>query len=220
MSKILRFEAEPSTLKKALQPMINSVPDWYREIERFYEKEPTVKHCIPFLDALTTGYFIALGKDVYVTQTPHGPSIRYEDLPSPVDDRGPGSTGKMPPPEGYDEEHFVWQTQVAINLPEGYSALFTHPLNRFDLPFITLSGIVDGAMNVHGGNIPFYIKKGFEGLIPAGTPIIQIIPFLRENWESKPKRGLWNKSLLNMSNEDHGKGRWYLRNHHHKKSYK
>ena len=200
--------------------MINSIPYWYKEIERFYEKEPTVKHCIPFLDALTTGYFIALGKDVYVTQTPHGPSIRYEDLPSPVDDRGPGSTGKMSPPEGYDEEHFVWQTQVAINLPEGYSALFTHPLNRFDLPFITLSGIVDGGMNVHGGNIPFYIKKGFEGLIPAGTPIIQVIPFLRENWESKPKKGLWNKSLLNTSNEDYAKGRWYLRNHHYKKSYK
>jgi hypothetical protein len=224
MSKILRFEALPGTFKKTLEPMINSVPDWYRKIERFYnvdnEKYATVKHCMPFLDALTTGYSIALGKDVYVTQTLHGPFINYKDLPSPVGNRAPGATGKMPAPEGYDEEHLVWQTQTAFILPEGYSAIFTHPLNRFDLPFITLSGVVDGEMNVHAGNIPFYIKKGFEGLIPAGTPIIQVIPFLREDWKSKPEKGLWNESLLNTSSDDYKEGRWYLRRKHHRKSYK
>ena len=32
--------------------------------------------------------------------------------------------------------------------------------------------------------MPFFIIKGFEGLIPAGPPYAQIIPFKREDWDS------------------------------------
>jgi hypothetical protein len=72
-------------------------------------------------------------------------------------------------------------------LPDGYSAIVMHPLNRVDLPFITMSGIVDFDKSIHApiGNIPFFIKKGFEGTIPAGTPMFQIIPFKREDWNSE-----------------------------------
>ena len=35
--------------------------------------------------------------------------------------------------------HNLW----TIEAPEGYALLFTHPVNRFDLPFTTLSGLVD-----------------------------------------------------------------------------
>ena len=34
------------------------------------------------------------------------------------------------------------------------------------------------------GQYPFYINKDFEGLIPAGTPMYQMIPFKRESWTS------------------------------------
>jgi hypothetical protein len=32
-------------------------------------------------------------------------------------------------------------------------------------------------------NFPFFIRKDFEGIIPAGTPIAQAIPFKRTDWE-------------------------------------
>ena len=35
------------------------------------------------------------------------------------------------------------------------------------------------------GNVPFFIKSNFEGVIPCGTPMFQIIPFKRENWKSE-----------------------------------
>ena len=41
--------------------------------------------------------------------------------------------------------------------------------------------------------IPFYIKKDFEGIIPKGTPILQIIPFFQQNWLSKKTKGLVKK---------------------------
>jgi hypothetical protein len=32
-------------------------------------------------------------------------------------------------------------------------------------------------------NSPFVIEENFEGIIPKGTPMFQVIPFKRENWE-------------------------------------
>jgi hypothetical protein len=36
-------------------------------------------------------------------------------------------------------------------------------------------------------NLPFLLKDNFEGLIPKGTPIAQIIPIKRDNWNSEVK---------------------------------
>jgi hypothetical protein len=87
-------------------------------------------------------------------------------------------------PQGYYKEHFAWYPDWAIELPEGYSALYTTPFNRFDLPFLMTTGIVDNDKINLPGTMPFFIIKGFEGVIPAGTPYAQIIPFKREDWDS------------------------------------
>jgi hypothetical protein len=72
-----------------------------------------------------------------------------------------------------------------VELPEGYSALYTHPLNRFELPFLTTNGIVDNDKDTIPGTMPFFIQKGVNGILPAGTPFAQIIPFKREHWEAE-----------------------------------
>ena len=93
----------------------------------------------------------------------------------------------MPVDESFHSTEFVWQRPWSTILPDGYSAIIMHPLNRVDLPFITMSGIIDFDKSVHApiGNIPFFIKKGFTGIIPAGTPMFQLIPFKRDNWNSE-----------------------------------
>jgi hypothetical protein len=72
----------------------------------------------------------------------------------------------------------------SIKTPKGYSSIFTHPINRVDLPFYTLGGVVDTDGWGDAGSHPFLLKKGWEGIIEKGTPIIQVIPFKRENWLS------------------------------------
>ena len=74
-----------------------------------------------------------------------------------------------------------WSVQV----PDGWSVLFTHPLNREDLPFRTLSGVVD-CDRWHDGLVHFpalWTDPGFEGVLPAGTPVAQAIPMRREALE-------------------------------------
>jgi hypothetical protein len=102
-------------------------------------------------------------------------------------------------PMGYHEEHFAWWADWAVELPEGYSALYTQPFNRFELPFLTTSGIVDNDKVNLPGTMPFFIIKGFTGIIAAGTPYAQILPFKRENWVSELKTDI---SGMEMSDKN------------------
>jgi hypothetical protein len=104
-------------------------------------------------------------------------------------------------PEGYSEDHFAWWPDWAVEVPEGYSVLYTSPLNRYELPFITTNGIIDNDKVNLPGTMPFFLIKGFTGLIPAGTTYAQLIPFKRDNWESsiviEPPEILYDKNIKN-----------------------
>jgi hypothetical protein len=162
------------------------VPDWYKKSPAYNSKKPLdigLKMCMPFFDATTGGYiqktwtdiFIGLQDDalVYHSATPP-PIMHHRDKVS------------VEISDSYYQAEYVWQRQWTARLPKGFSLLITHPHNRLDLPFTTLSGLVDSDSFYHTyiGNIPFFIKNGFQGFIPAGTPMYQMIPVKRENWES------------------------------------
>lgn len=64
--------------------------------------------------------------------------------------------------------------------------LFMHPANRFDLPFTTLTGMVD-CDSYHDlfVNIPArWSDPAFRGVLKRGTPIAQCIPVRRERLEA------------------------------------
>jgi hypothetical protein len=88
----------------------------------------------------------------------------------------------LPVPAGCQPNKMTWSLPVGWKTPRGWSTLVTHPINRFDLPFETIGGIVDSDRYGSGGNLPFYLKKDWQGILEAGTPIAQIIPFKRESW--------------------------------------
>jgi hypothetical protein len=175
-------------------PTKKNMPQWFIESSRYWFPEDTsslsFKACPALIDAFVTGYVLktpcdifiakgtnAQGEEQVVAMTQHG----YEDFcGSRVDMLG------FPKPPGTDK-HFHWYPNWMPGLEEGYSALYVHPLNRYDLPFTTLSGIIDNDKMDTPGLMPFFLKDGFEGLIPKGTPYAQIIPFKREDWESEEK---------------------------------
>lgn len=183
-----------------LEPSKNFVPDWYKEIKPPNTKDIkslpiklNIKSCVPFLDSFLSGYTISLSMDIAVRKNNDGRvdiTWHFQDL-APVVLRDNTMTLGVPIPMLHEKENFVWSTETVIKTPKGYSCLYTHPLNRHDLPFTTLSGIIDTDSVIHEGHIPFFIKKDFEGVIKSGTPIIQVIPFKRENWQS-----LKNKDLI------------------------
>jgi len=224
--KVLKFEPSKPYFPK-IKTMRSSVPEWYRKGVRQLEPsgnikapQPTIKSCVPFLDAMTSGYYIPLPVDIYVTQENGLPYYAWQPSDEEhINIRTPDAVQGLPIPPGYANQYAGWKTAVALELPKGYSAVFTHPLNRTDLPFFTLSGIVD-SYTMYNGVIPFFLQKDFVGLIPQGTPIVQIIPFKRESWSAEESLGLYAKSQLTHGEMSHVFSGWYRNNVWQKKNYK
>lgn len=181
------------------------IPDWYKKTS-FYpdgntmfsaNQTPTFKRCVPFMDAMISGYIAELWCDILVKNV-HGQIIlEWRNMVDPLHERDISATISLPVPSGHAQQRFAWNVPYFMRTPKGYSSLITHPLNRHDLPFTVLSAIVDTDEVMYGGSMPFFIKEGFEGVIPKGTPLFQIIPFKRENWES-----IENKELISIGNKN------------------
>ena len=69
-----------------------------------------------------------------------------------------------------------------IELEPGYALFATHPVNRADLPFRLLTGLVDAdRFNQVGILFPaVWVDPGFAGVLPAGTPVAQCFAVARE----------------------------------------
>jgi hypothetical protein len=174
-------------------PAVKKIPEWYKSIPRYTgkEKKPTVdngldgtiKTCMPVLDAMTAGYLILSSADVYISKQEEGTLYQWANhnlitFHSPNQIIGyPKSDIKL---KGEKAPKFT--NPWIIQTPKNYSCLFISPLHH-DLPFTTLAGVVDTDTYFNPVNFPFIPDPDFEGLIPKGTPIAQVIPFKRESWE-------------------------------------
>ncbi len=182
----LTFASRKSFIEPPI-PASETIADWYKKTPKFPKEEDPMfvglKSCVPFLDAMTTGYMLTTPCDIKVTQTDQGPAFNWRIDWDPISYRDPKAFQGLTVPEGYSEDIFAWYMPFVFTAPKDVSLFFTHPLNRFDLPFITTSGIVDlnNALNV--GHMPFFIRKDFEGIIKEGTPYSQVTPFVRNDWQ-------------------------------------
>lgn len=204
-------------------PTIKTLPDWYRKADRFainpmtqkpWEmpdgsgKIPTWKACPAVFDIMGTGYVYKTPCDIEFFEDNYGQihckvlDQNYRDF---VGDRTP--MPQFVAPRGYHEKHFAWWADWAVEVPEGYSVLYTQPFNRFELPFLTTSGIIDNDKVHLPGTMPFFVAKGFTGVIPAGTPYAQMLPFKREHWVSEYDVSISYQEMVQKNQENSDKYR-------------
>lgn len=194
MLKIIRFFAkkeygdvgQPSPIKKFL-------PEWYRKSESTFvnhlgEDHAGLKKCIPFLDAMLTGYVLTTPVDIFISKDENGElkiGWNSSDVFAGFITERPKALGElMPRPAGHYPNHLAFKGFWGFKTPRGWSLLVVHPLNRHDLPWTITSGIIDSDRYSTSGNVPFFIKEGFVGMVPAGTPFAQLIPIKRARWGS------------------------------------
>lgn len=175
------------------QPAYNFIPSWYKKMNlrsketlHFGRTQSTAKSCQPLLDSFTNGYMVCAPQDIiFFDETSEiksaqwrapreYPVIEKEDL-----DRMDGFFV----PNEYVKYAFRISTYPIIKTPAGTSVLITHPFNRYDLPFLALSAIVDTDKLHMNLTVTILIKKDFVGVIEKGTPLVQVMPFSRESWE-------------------------------------
>lgn len=193
--KFLAMDEHTFVVKEHPQPASKFIPEWWKKITPHingdkFDLTPapnsTAKKCFPLLDSLTSGYIIPLWTDILVKLDTDGTPIVKWNVDVPVlDTWGYAQSKGFEIPEGYNSLVFKNLHNWSIETPKDYSCLITHPFGYPNLPFHTLTGIVDTDTLKTGITAPFVIKQGFEGIIEKGTPMFQILPFKRDKWKSE-----------------------------------
>jgi hypothetical protein len=201
------------------KPATNHVPKWYKDDKLFTDgnndfikskrnfAEGTYKLCVPLVDALTSGYILVTPCEILVTNLSNDgyePFLEWKVDWTPLDMQNNQVLGSFPIPVGHNKTLFRWVCDWQIKTPNGYSLWTTHPVNRYDLPFTSLTGFIDTDKHPNRLLFPFFIKDGFEGIIPEGTPFAQIIPIKRDRWHSERLKFdedslFFNNNIMNLN---------------------
>jgi hypothetical protein len=189
------FRCDPALIDRIPRPTParRALPDWLRRMpasafsETHGQDVRTLKQCPPFVDAMAYGFVMPLACDVEVAAGRFSwawdlPPLSIDAHPrSPLSFHAPAQAKGAPfhdPDRAFVKFNSFW----TIELEPGYSLFATHPINRADLPFRTLSGLVDSdRFNDVGILFPAaWVDPGFSGVLSAGTPIAQCFPVARE----------------------------------------
>jgi len=192
----ITFRCDPALidLLPRPQPARALLPDWLRQLaprvpsELHQRNIRTVKQCPPFVDAMSHGFTFVLPCDVRVERERFGWDWPLPELSLPGHPRSPLSfhvaeqiAGSPLAPAG-GRSALKFNSFWTVSLEPGWSLLACHPLNRLDLPFRLLSGLVDAdRFNAVGINFPaLWTEPDFVGVLPRGTPIAQCFVVPRE----------------------------------------
>jgi hypothetical protein len=182
-----------ASIIEAPKPAKEFIPDWYKQIQSYIsgKKEPnkndlfdsntTVKKCMPVFDMITAGYIITTPCDIYVDQKDGVPFFVWSgfnaiEFHPVVQTQGhPATKDGLPSPK--------FMCPWSIKTPKGWSTLIIQPTHRESV-FTILPAIVDTDTYINTINFPFKLNDpSFVGLIPAGTPMVQVIPIKRDAWK-------------------------------------
>ena len=191
----IQFRCDP-----ALEPYLprpvparRALPDWLKampaEAHSLMHDHAvrTVKQCPPFIDAMSAGFLMLLPCDIVYRA---GAFSWHWDIPAPHTPGQPSAPLNFHAaaqvsgtPFAKAETNLIKFTSFwTIRLPPGWSLLATHPVNREDLPFRTLTGLVHADLfHAAGINFPaLWTAPGYSGVLPRGLPIAQCCAVPRE----------------------------------------
>lgn len=176
-------------------PSRKFLPGWYKSLVPKYDEEQsggrlftsTIKRCPPFLDSMTVGWIIPLVADVQIKSNDDTSGLDwYCAFSKPVIEcHDPRQINSEKHPE-YPKPPIKFLNYWSIKVPDGWSVLFTPPFNRPDERFTCITGLVDCDKYEEFINFPaFWNKPNYNGILQAGTPLVQAIPIRRDNFEMK-----------------------------------
>jgi hypothetical protein len=184
MSKNIKFTDISGLNFFPPKPAVKEVPRWYKDTPEYTGNSGkkvfndgntthTVKKCIPVFDAITAGYILYTQVDLQISVQDDLPYYTWSDkgaisfhpiVQAPLH---PVMNGAPYP---------KWNNPYAITTPPGYSTLFVQPFHR--------ESVFNTDTYRSPVLFPFVLNDvKWEGIIPAGTPMAQVIPFKRDSWK-------------------------------------
>lgn len=188
------FRCDPALFDRLERPVParSRLPDWLHAMPAtafsFVHDTDlrTVKQCPPFVDAMSHGFVIPLPCDVTVADGRLSwdwdlPPLSVEAHPrSPLSFHAPAQVAGTP----FDRDGRTivkFNSFWTVELEAGFSLFATHPVNRDDLPFRLITGLVDADRFTDVGILfpAVWIDPGFTGVLRRGTPVAQCFPVAR-----------------------------------------
>jgi hypothetical protein len=234
-------------------PAIKNLPDWFKNLPAEFDKNSygyngsTIKKCMPFLDAITSGYILKSHQDLQINFNFYNEEVKAQDINV--------STGVSPPDNFINKQYlkglafdhgsnyhptkqvgeekcpftkrnsnlpFVkFLNTWSVVTPPGYSVMYLPVINNEDPRFTPITGIVDTDDNYYTqSNFPVIIHQQGKFIIKRGTPIVTVFPFKREDWKMKIKEIDIKKYEKTKANYFLYLKEWYKRNFWKKKKWK
>ena len=190
----ITFRCDPALIDLLPRPIPAkaALPDWLRQMaprapSAVHQRSiRTVKQCPPFVDAMAHGFMVLLPCDVNVDNGQFSwdwplPALAVHGHPrAPLSFHVPEQIAGSPLAHGR-QSAIKFNSFWTIELDAGWALMAVHPINRDDLPFRLVTGLVDAdRFNAVGINFPaLWTEPGFSGVLPRGTPVAQCYPVPR-----------------------------------------
>ena len=209
----IEFVSTNPKITKIFQPVPAKkfLPEWFKELPSELNKPipaPTIKNCVPVTDMMSAGYIL---KNTYEFDVKINDPI-VESLEGIQQRIG----WRCDSAEKYIDAHFHEQCPVShsntptdffkikndwiIRTPPGYSCLILQPFYFFEKRYKLMSAIVD--TDKYDTPIVF---TGYPTTLPEieitikpGDPLVQIIPFKRDEWQMKISEENNHSSLMHF----------------------
>lgn len=176
--------------KLPIVPAKKLIPDWYRTLKQDTQLHPggptipTIKQCPPVTDFITSGYIIP--NPYELTMNPKSEPGNFEsfDWNSDVNYDLSVHHHKMCPVtiKGTKRHWVKIKHPWIVKTPPGYSCLFVQPFFFFNPDLHLFPAIVDTDKHDLPVEFPGYSLHNRTITINKGDPLMQIIPFKRDEW--------------------------------------
>jgi hypothetical protein len=203
------------------KPLDKMIPQWWKDMPAYGgygqvpendstisiitgSDMPTIKRCVPVLDALRLGYGIITTQEMYIR--PYTGELNINDASCPQEEvimegTMPKRLARIPCLDftfhdyGQAINHPYCKetgqrlqkvfTPWRIMTPPGYSVIIVEPLNNPSPYWKIIPGVIDSDGFSPQINFMMTINDpNFNGVVPAGTMLAQVFPFKRETWQS------------------------------------
>ena len=193
------------TLKDSKPVLAKSVkPEWWNNM-KFHEynrgiKQATIRSCPAMDDWLKSGWYLMSNRDIIVkngrldgdTEDHWVATHEFDggcEMPSPTH---PSAQMGYAFQYLHDDDApvkgaFKMRNPWNIKTPPGYSTFYLDPFLFQNKYFATWQGVIDTDTfntNYDNAQIIFYPRVNHSFVIPKGTPLCQVIPFKREEWQA------------------------------------
>jgi len=186
-------------------PASKMLPEWWKnsKIHSIQNGQPTIslRACPAMHDWLATGYYIVANRDIHCIFDPNSKSGGHwtsMTLPSEEDPQLQGSPTHASEQlmgdnfsfhrkDGVEKpfDAFKFRVPWYVTTPPGYSSLYLDPFLHQNKYVRTWQGLMDTDMfntQADNGQIIMYPQVDHSFVIKKDTPVVQIVPYRREQW--------------------------------------